>query len=79
MTSTVTATTISALNSATMAHSLTLISILTLLVLLVQKELVTASKREVPRMLSRVLDVGIVPLLIGFAFIVAVRLAEAMR
>lgn len=79
MTSTVTTATISALTSAAMAHSLTLISILTLLALLVEKELVTASKSEVPRTLSRVLDVGIVPLLIGFAFIVAVRVAEAMQ
>jgi hypothetical protein len=62
-----------------MAHSLTVISLLTLLALLVQKELTAPSESEVSRVLSRVLDVGIIPLLIGFAFIVVVRAAAALH
>lgn len=79
MISTVTTATVSAVTSVTTAHFLTAISILTLLALLVQKELTTASESQAGRRLSRALDVGIIPLVIGFALVVAVRVAQALR
>ena len=49
-----------------------------LLALLVQKELASASESRYARVLSRVLNVAIVPLLLGFAYIVAVKVIEAL-
>ncbi|HEY76483.1 MAG TPA: hypothetical protein G4O00_09925 [Thermoflexia bacterium] len=79
MVSTVTTTTVSTVTTVALAGSLALVSILTLLALLIQKELTTASEGRLARALGRVLNIGIVPLLMGFALIVAVRVAEALK
>jgi hypothetical protein len=52
---------------------------LTLLALLIQKELVTSASGRFARTLRRALNIGIVPLLIAFVLIVAVRVAEALK
>ncbi len=79
MVSTVTTATISTVTTVAIAGSLTLIGVITLVTLLIQKELATASDHRVARALRRVLDIGIVPLLITFAVIVAVKVAEVLR
>jgi hypothetical protein len=81
MISTVTTTTVSMITSTTvaLAASLGLIGILTLLSLLIQKELVTAVDSPRARAFGRVLNVAIVPLLMAFALVVVVRVAEVLR
>jgi hypothetical protein len=60
------------------AGSLAVVGILMLLALLVQKELASASDSRFALALSRIVNVAIVPLLLGFAFIVAVKVIEAL-
>ena len=78
MISTVTTTTVTTITSIATAGSLAVVGILMLLALLVQKELASASESRYARVLSRVLNVAIVPLLMGFAYIVAVKVIEAL-
>ena len=79
MVSTVTTATVATVTTVAIAGSLALIGILTLLTLLVQKELVTSASGRFARALRRALNIGIVPLMIAFALIVAVRVAEALK
>ncbi len=79
MVSTVTTSTVVTVTTAAVAASLMLIGIGTLLVLLIQKELLTATKNRFARALNQALNIGIVPLLIVFALIVAVKIAEALQ
>lgn len=79
MVSTVTTTTISTVTTLSLAGSLALAAIITLLVLLIQKELTTASRERAARALGRVLNIGIVPLLVVFAFIVVVKVVQALK
>ena len=79
MISTVTTTTVSTVTTTILTGSLTLIAILTLLVLLIQKELVTTSESRTAVIVGRVLNVGIIPLLMGFGMIVVVKVLEALR
>ena len=86
MISTVTSTTVSTITSSAssvttgaLAASLALVSVIILFVLLVQKELVTATDTPRFRALGRTLNVAIVPLLMAFAVIVVTRVAEALR
>ena len=77
--STVTTTTISTVTTLSLAGSFALAAIITLLVLLIQKEVTTASRQRVARAFGRVLNIGIIPLLVVFVFIVAVKVVEALR
>ena len=79
MITSVTTTTVSTVTTLAFAGSLALVSILTLLALLVQKELTSASTSRPARVLSRVLTIGIVPLLVVFVSIVAVKVVEALQ
>ena len=79
MVSTVTTSTIATVTSAAIAGSLVLIGVCTLLALLIQKELTTATKSRFTRALNQALNIGIVPLLLAFALIVAVKIAEALQ
>ena len=79
MISTVTTTTVSTVTSLALAGSLALVCIITLVALLIQKELMTPAEGRLARVLSRALNIGIVPLLITFVLIVAVRMAEALK
>ena len=74
MISTVTATTISAVTTVALAASFGLIVVITLLSLLIQKELVTTADTPRAKALSRALNVAIVPLLMAFLMLAVVRI-----
>ncbi|WP_258360849.1 hypothetical protein [Moorella sulfitireducens (nom. illeg.)] len=92
MISTVTTTTVTTIASSTMAAGLGLAAVLCLIAFLIAKELLdagtsvegtgegTAVAAPYPwvRPLSRALTVGIIPLLIGFGFIVLVRVMAVL-
>ena len=78
MISTVTTTTVTTILTVASAGSLAVVGILLLLAFLIQKELASASESRFAVVLNRVLNVVIVPLLVAFAFIVAVKVAEAL-
>ena len=79
MVSTVTTTTVSTVTTVALAASLGLVAIVTLLSLLIQKELVTAASGARAKALGRALNVDIVPLLMGFALIVVLKVVEVLR
>ena len=79
MISTVTTSTVSTVTTAALAGSVALIGILVLLVLLVQKELAHAAAGTRLQTLKKVLNIGIVPLLIAFGLLVFSRIAEILR
>ena len=79
MVSTVTSVTVSTVTStAGIAAGLGLIAVLVLVSFLVAKELSSAGDNPKLRRLSRSLNVAIVPLLMVFTSIVAVRVVEAL-
>ena len=78
MITTVTTTTIMTLKAIAGA-SLALVAISTLLVLLVKKELLQASRHEGALRLSRVLNIAIVPLLIVFMITVVMKVIAALQ
>ena len=75
MISTVTTTSVATITSIATAGSLAVVGIL---MLLVQKDLASAPDSRYARALSRIVNVAIVPLLLGFAYIVAVKVIEAL-
>ncbi|MFN2175989.1 MAG: hypothetical protein ACK2U1_23575 [Anaerolineales bacterium] len=79
MISTVTTSTVTTVATATFAASLTLVAVLGLLILLIQKEVVSSSEGHVPTGLSKALNIAIVPLLLSFLFIVFVKVAEVLN
>ena len=79
MISTVTTTTVTTVTTAALGGSFALVSIAVLLVLLVQKEFMPSGKGSRSQRLSRALVVGIVPLLIAFALIVASKFTDVLR
>lgn len=79
MISTVTAATVTTLSSVTLAAALSLLSVVALLIFLIQKEILSASTSARGRTLSRVLNIAILPLLLSFVFIAAVKVAEVLQ
>lgn len=79
MISTVTTSTVTILTLAGVAGSLALIGVLVLIAMLVQKEMATATPNSRLQQLGRVLNIGIIPLLIAFVLIVAFKVAEALK
>jgi hypothetical protein len=79
MTSIITTTTVSTVTTATWAASLGLIAVLTLLSLLIQKELVSALTTPRAKALGRVLTIAIVPLTMVFVSIVVVKVLEVLH
>ena len=79
MISTVTTSTVSTVTTAALAGSVALIGILLLLILLAQKELSSAATGKRFKELSKVLNIGIVPLLIAFTLVVVTRIADVLR
>jgi hypothetical protein len=79
MISTVTTTAVSLLSSSANAGSFALIGMLVLVALLIQKELVSTSDDSRLRRLSRVMNVGILPLLLAFILIVSFKIVEALN
>lgn len=76
MISTVTTSTVS---TVTLAGSVTIIGILLLLFFLVQKELTSASDNERTTRLNKMLNIGIMPLLIAFVLIVVSKVAAVLK
>ena len=79
MISTVTTSTISGAINSVLAESAASISMLVLLVLLAIKELASTTADLRYRILAKVLNIGILPLLVVFVVLVCSRLAEALR
>jgi len=76
MVSTVTTTTVT---TVAIAGSFALIGIITLLALLIQKEVIANAESNFAHALGRLLKIGIVPLLIGFGLIVVAKLMEVLK
>ncbi|MBN1679606.1 MAG: hypothetical protein JW966_04890 [Anaerolineae bacterium] len=74
----VNSTTVSAVNDAAIAGSLGVIAVVTLIVLLVQREMAAAAGGRPAVVFRRVLHVGVVPLLIVFILIAAVKVSELL-
>jgi preprotein translocase subunit SecD len=74
--STVTTTTVA---TAAQAGVLALVAVLTLLTLLIQKELTVAAEGPFARIFGKVLNVGILPLLMAFVLIAVVKVIEVLK
>jgi hypothetical protein len=61
------------------ASSLALIVVMTMFTLLVQKEVAITARERWMRALDRALNVGVIPLLIAFLALVAMRIAELLK
>ncbi|HSM55868.1 MAG TPA: hypothetical protein VK879_06910 [Candidatus Sulfomarinibacteraceae bacterium] len=79
MISTVTTTTVTTVTTVTLGASLALLAILALLVFLIQKEILSEAEGQRAQALSRALNLAIVPLLVSFAFIAVVKVAEVLN
>jgi hypothetical protein len=79
MISTATTTAVSMLSNSAIAGSFAVIGMLVLVALLVQKELISASEDSRSQHLSRVMNVGILPLLLAFVLIVIFKIVEALN
>ena len=79
MISIVTTSTVSAVTTVALAASLGLLAVVALLILLVQKEIISSASDSRGQTFGRVLNVAIVPLFLVFLFLVAVKVAEALR
>lgn len=78
MITTVTTTTTTVMTTAA-AASLALISILTLIALLIQKEIIGGLGSTRARRLSRALNIAIVPLALVFVVTMAFKVADVLR
>lgn len=79
MVSTVTLSTVMTVTTVAVASSLTLIGVMIIFTLLVQKEIAATARERWMRALDRALNVGIIPLLIAFLALVAMRIAEILK
>ena len=81
MVSTVTTTTVTTVTTATVGviAELSLVAIVTLLGMLIAKEMVSASDRPLLKAFGRALNVAVVPLLMSFALIAAVRVLGVLH
>jgi len=79
--STVTTTTVTTVTTVTaaVAANLGLVVILTLLGMLIAKEVVSSSDRPFLRAFGRALSVAVVPLLMGFVMIAAYRVVDVLH
>ncbi|MBN1956507.1 MAG: hypothetical protein JW900_15865 [Anaerolineae bacterium] len=80
MISTVTTTTVTTVTTATVAVAagLSFLAVLTLLIVMIPKEVVAVSDQPRLDNLSRILNVVVLPLLIGFFLIALFKIAEAI-
>ena len=79
MISTVTTSTISTVSIMVgFGMVLGVVAVIALIVFLCAKELASASESKSHRILAKSLDVGIVPLIIAFAMIVAMKVVEIL-
>ena len=78
MISTVTTSTVSTITTVALAGSIALIGIL-LLILLIQKEIISSSNKVNLKKLSKVLNIGIVPLCVAFILTVVVKVVQVLN
>ena len=78
MITTVTTTTTTVVTTAA-AASLALIAILTLIALLIQKEIIGGLDSARAQRISRALNIAIVPLVLVFVVTVAIKVADVLR
>lgn len=78
MVSTVTVSTITTIAAASLGVGIGIFATLLLIGLLTAKELLGASSGDRQKLISRSLLISIIPLLIGFAVIVGVKVAEIL-
>lgn len=79
MISTVTTSTVITVTTVAVASSLALIAVMTMFTLLVQKEVATTARERWARALDRALNVGVIPLVLAFLILVALRIAEVFK
>lgn len=79
MISTVTTSTVTTVTTVALSASLALLAIMALLIFLIQKEIVSSSTNKRIQVLSQVLNVAIFPLLLSFAFIAVIKIAEVLN
>ena len=79
MISTVTVSTVSTVTTAALSGSVALVGIIVLFGLLLQKEVTTASSDARLSRFSKILNIGIAPLLIAFALIVVSQVSNLLK
>jgi hypothetical protein len=79
MISTVTTSTVSTVTTAALAGSVALIGIVFLFILVVQKEVTTASSDSRLKRLGKALNIAIIPLLIAFVLIAVTKIMEILN
>jgi hypothetical protein len=79
MTSTVTTTTVASVTTVTLFASFSLIIALTLLVLLIKKEIISSADYPWAKSLSQMLNVAIPPLFVVFVISAAINLLGVLR
>ncbi len=81
MISTVTTTTVTTVTTATVAVAagLGFLAVLTLLAVLIPTEIINSASHPHLRKLGQALNVALIPLLLGFVLIAAVKILEAVR
>jgi len=78
MISTVTTSTVTTVSLTAFGTSLTVIGIVFLLNLLVQKELVSCKNSKRAQLLGKALNIGIIPLLLASMMLIAYRMMEVL-
>ena len=78
MVSTVTVTTVTTITAMELVGSLSVLGVLLLIGFLIGKELLSASSGARQKFLARSFNISIIPLLISFAVIVALKIAEVL-
>ncbi len=79
MISTVTTTTVATVTSIALTASLALLAIVVLMILLIQKEIISVSDHKKLHNWGRIVNVAIVPLLLSFAFIAVITVAQLIQ
>ena len=78
MVSTVTTSTINIVSDLALATTISILVCLTLLLLLIQKEIISVSNSRRARVLGRVLNIAIVPLFIVFVLLLVFKVAQVV-
>ena len=78
MVSTVTVTTVTTITAMNLATILSLVGVIMLISFLISKELLAANSGGGQKLISRSLNIGIIPLLMSFGVIVVLKVAEVL-